>query len=91
MPKFLLMVNHNNGVFDDKPMDEWEPEEVKAHMDYYEVLNRELTKNGELVQFMALADARLARIVHSDGTFGAGRDRRSVPGVQGGACRVPGR
>jgi hypothetical protein len=68
MPKFLLMVNHNNGVFDDKPMDEWEPEEVKAHMDYYEVLNRELTKNGELVQFMALADARLARIVHSDGT-----------------------
>jgi hypothetical protein len=40
MTKFLLMVNHDNGVFDDVPMDEWEPGEVKAHMDYYEILNR---------------------------------------------------
>jgi hypothetical protein len=37
MPKFLLMVNHDNGVADDRSMDEWEPEEVQAHMNYYEV------------------------------------------------------
>jgi hypothetical protein len=61
------MVNHDNGVVD-KPMDEWEPAEVRAHMDYYEVLSRELIENGEQVQFMALADPRLAKIVRSDGT-----------------------
>lgn len=66
MPKFLLMVNHDNGVVE-KSMNEWEPEEVKAHMNYYEVLSRELVENGEQIQFMALADPRLARIVRSDG------------------------
>jgi hypothetical protein len=68
MPKFLLMVNHDNGVADDKPMDEWKPEEVQAHMDYYGVLQKELTENGEQLQLMALADPRLAKIVRSDGT-----------------------
>jgi hypothetical protein len=68
MPKFLLMVNHDNGVFDDVSMDEWKPEEVTAHMNYYDVLGRELAESGEQIQFMALADPRLARIVRSDGT-----------------------
>jgi hypothetical protein len=68
MPKFLIMVNHDNGVADDRPMDEWEPDEVKAHMDYYGVLGRELAESGEQIQFIALADPRLARIVRSDGT-----------------------
>ena len=67
MPKFLIMVNHDNGVFDDTSMDDWAPEEVKAHMDYYEVLGRELGESGEQIQFMGLADPRLARIVRSDG------------------------
>jgi hypothetical protein len=66
MPKFLLMVNHDNGVAE-KPMGEWEPDEVRAHMNYYEILGRELTESGEQIQFMALADPRLARIVRSDG------------------------
>jgi hypothetical protein len=66
MPKFLLMVNHDNGVVDTNT-DDWEPDEVTAHMNYYEVLSRELIANGEQVQFMALADPRLARIVRSDG------------------------
>ena len=67
MPKFLLMVNHDNGVVNG-PMSEWEPDEVRAHMNYYEILGRELTEGGEQIQFMALADPRLARIVRSDGT-----------------------
>ena len=67
MPKFLLMVNHDNGVVNG-PMSEWEPDEVRAHMNYYEILGRELTQSGEQIQFMALADPRLARIVRSDGT-----------------------
>ena len=55
MPKFLLMVNHDNGVVNG-PMSEWEPDEVRAHMNYYEILGRELTESGEQIQFMALAD-----------------------------------
>ncbi len=66
MPKFLVIVNHEDGVVS-TPMSEWEPDEVTAHMNYYEVLQRELVGNGEQVQFMALADPRLARIVRSDG------------------------
>ena len=67
MPKFLLMVNHDNGVVNG-PKSEWEPDEVRTHMNYYEILGRELTESGEQIQFMALADPRLARIVRSDGT-----------------------
>jgi hypothetical protein len=66
MPKYLLMVNYDNGTVDTN-MDEWEPDEVAAHLNYYEVLGRELTESGEQVQFMALADPRMARIVRWDG------------------------
>ena len=66
MPKFLLMVNYDNGVVDTN-MSDWEPEEVQAHLNYYEILAKELTDSGEQIQFMALADPRLARIVRSDG------------------------
>ncbi|MFI5634208.1 YciI family protein [Streptomyces sp. NPDC051664] len=67
MPKFLLMVNHDGGVFE-QPMDQWEPGDIAAHFNYYEVLTKELTESGEMVQFMALADPRLTRIVRSDGS-----------------------
>ncbi|MFE7793534.1 YciI family protein [Streptomyces sp. NPDC057460] len=67
MPKFLLMVNHDGGVFEE-PMDQWEPGNIAAHFNYYEVLTKELTESGEMVQFMALADPRLTKIVRSDGS-----------------------
>lgn len=67
MPKFLLMVNHDGGVFEE-PMDRWEPGDIAAHFNYYEVLTKELTESGEMVQFTALADPRLAKIVRSDGS-----------------------
>jgi hypothetical protein len=66
MPRFLLIVNHDGGVVD-APMDEWTPDEVAAHMNYYEALNRELLESGELVGGTVLADPRLARIVRCDG------------------------
>ncbi|WP_406309006.1 YciI family protein [Streptomyces sp. NBC_00623] len=67
MPKFLLMVNHDGGVFEE-PMDQWEPGDIAAHFNYYKVLTKELTESGEMVQFMALADPRLTKIVRSDGS-----------------------
>ncbi|MEU1199724.1 YciI family protein [Streptomyces sp. NPDC005813] len=66
MPKFLLLVNHDGGVFE-QPMDEWAPDDITAHFNYYEALTEELVASGEMVQFTGLADPRLARIVRSDG------------------------
>ncbi|MGX1541343.1 YciI family protein [Streptomyces adustus] len=66
MPKFLLMVDHDGGVFE-QPMDEWDPGDIAAHFDYYAALTEELVESGEMVHFTGLADPRLARIVRSDG------------------------
>jgi hypothetical protein len=49
-------------------MEEWKPEEITAHLDYYKALHRELVASGELVQSEVLAGPDLAKIVTSDGT-----------------------
>ena len=64
--KYLLIVNFQPGV-EDKPMDEWKPEEIDAHLDYYRVLERELVESGELVSSEVLAGPDLAKVVRSDG------------------------
>ena len=64
--RYLLAVNFEGGVVD-TPMEEWKPEEVEAHIDYYRALNKELTESGELVQTEILAGPDLAKIVTSDG------------------------
>ena len=66
MPRFLLIVNYDDGV-NDVPMDEWKPDEITAHMNYYVALNRDLIESGELVGGTILAHPRLARIVRCDG------------------------
>ena len=48
-------------------MEEWKPEEVTAHLDYYRALHRELVDSGELVESEVLAGPDLAKIVTSDG------------------------
>jgi hypothetical protein len=66
MPNYLLIVNFQPGA-EETPMDEWKPEEIKAHLDYYEALHRELVASGELVDSKVLAGPDLAKIVTSDG------------------------
>jgi hypothetical protein len=66
MPRYLLAVNFEGGVVD-TPMEEWEPEEIQAHLDYYKALGRELVASGERVQSEVLAGPDLAKIVTSDG------------------------
>ena len=66
MPRFLLIVNYDDGVID-VPMDKWRPDEITAHLNYYEALNRDLVESGELVSGTLLAHPRLARIVRCDG------------------------
>jgi hypothetical protein len=66
MTRYLLGTNFEGGVVD-TPMDEWKPEEVEAHLDYYRALHQELVASGELVQSEVLTGPDLARIVTSDG------------------------
>ena len=67
MTRYLLGVNFEGGVVD-TPMENWKPEEVDAHLNYYHELTRELTASGELVQSEVLAGPDLAKIVTSDGS-----------------------
>ena len=67
MARYLLGVTFEPGVVD-TPMEEWEPEEIDAHLDYYRELSAELTASGELVQSEILTGPDLAKIVTSDGT-----------------------
>jgi hypothetical protein len=66
MARYLLAVNFEGGVVE-TPMEEWKPEEITAHLDYYEALHRELVSSGELVGSEVLAGPDLAKIVRSDG------------------------
>lgn len=67
MPKYLLIVDFQPGLAE-TTMEEWEPAEVDAHIDYYKALGRELVESGERVQSEVLAGPDLAKIVTSDGS-----------------------
>jgi hypothetical protein len=66
MSRYLLAVSFEGGVVD-TPMDEWKPEEITAHLDYYKALHQELVASGELVESEVLTTPDLAKIVTSDG------------------------
>jgi hypothetical protein len=66
MSRYLLVVNFEGGVVE-TPMEEWKPEEITAHLDYYKALRQELVKSGELVESKVLTGPDLAKIVTSDG------------------------
>jgi hypothetical protein len=66
MTRYLLVVNFEGGVVE-TPMEEWKPEEITAHLDYYKALQNELVSSGELVQSEVLVGPDLAKIVTSDG------------------------
>jgi hypothetical protein len=66
MARYLLAVNFKGGVVE-TPMEEWKPEEITAHLDYYKALRRALVSSGELVGSEVLAGPDLAKIVTADG------------------------
>jgi hypothetical protein len=67
MTRYLLVVDFQPGVAETL-MDEWQPDEIEAHFDYYRVLFQELVESGELVQSEVLAPPDLGKIVTSDGS-----------------------
>jgi hypothetical protein len=66
MTRYLLVTDFQPGA-DDTPMEDWKPEEITAHLDYYKAVHKELVDSGELVESEVLAGPDLARIVTSDG------------------------
>jgi hypothetical protein len=66
MAKYVLIVDFQPGVAE-TPMEEWQPEEVTAHLDYYRALHHALIESGELVESEVLSPPNLAKIVTSDG------------------------
>jgi hypothetical protein len=64
--RFLLLVNYDGGVVKE-PMTDWDPADIRAHLDYYEALNSELTESGELVGGERLAWPEMSKVVRSDG------------------------
>jgi hypothetical protein len=63
----MLLQNYGGVESDCAPMTEWSPEDVKAHIDFQHVLNKELLERGELVDAQGLAGPEQAKFVVSDG------------------------
>jgi hypothetical protein len=66
MTKYLLVIDFQSGVVE-TPMSQWKPEDVTAHLNYYEALHRELVASGELVDSQVLTGPDLAKIVTFNG------------------------
>ena len=65
--RFMLLQNYGEVESDCPPMTEWTPEDIKAHIDFQQALNDELTERGELVDAQGLAGPEQAKFVVSDG------------------------
>jgi hypothetical protein len=63
MTKFMLIQYYEGGAGCDVPMDEWEPGDIQAHIDFQRILNAELIDSGEYVDAQGLAGPDLAKIV----------------------------
>ena len=66
MTRYMLLQDYA-GPAGCKPMTEWDPADVKAHIDFQIALNQELAGTGELVDAQALAGPDLALFVIWDG------------------------
>ena len=65
--RFMLLQNYGPVESDCPPMPEWSPADIRAHIEFQQVLNRELVERGELVDAQGLAGPEHAQRVVSDG------------------------
>ncbi|HEU4350050.1 MAG TPA: hypothetical protein VFR35_19910 [Actinoplanes sp.] len=66
MAKYLLIQHYEGGAGGDTPMGDWDPADVRAHIDFQVALDADLSAAGELVDSQGVAFE--AVIVTSDGT-----------------------
>jgi len=76
MAQYLIGVDFQPGD-DPAPMTDWTPEEVQAHLDYYEKLVGELEANGELV---SKTSNKFWEIALAGSAFETRNGRRGTPG-----------
>lgn len=74
--KYMLLKTYRPTAYCDTPIQDWAPEDIKAHIDFQRVLGEQLAKSGELVDAQGLAGPEQAQIVCADG--------RSAPVVTDG-------
>jgi hypothetical protein len=65
--RFMLLQNYGEVGSGCAPMSEWDPEDVRAHIEFQNVLNQELAELGELVDAQALSGPDAAKFVVADG------------------------
>ena len=65
--RFMLLQNYGEVGSGCVPMSEWTPGEIKAHIEFQQALNQQLTERGELVDAQGLAGPERAKLVVSDG------------------------
>ena len=65
--RFMLLQNYGEVESDCPPMTESVAGDIKAHIEFQQVLNQELLDSGELVDAQGLAGPDQARFVVSDG------------------------
>jgi hypothetical protein len=65
--RFMLLQNYGEVESGCAPMTEWDPADVHAHIEFQNVLNRELAESGELVDAQGLSGPDRAKFVVWDG------------------------
>jgi hypothetical protein len=65
--RFMVLMNYGGVEADIPPMPEWSPEDIRAHIEFQQTLNQQLTASGELIDAQGLAGPEEARFVVSDG------------------------
>lgn len=63
--KYMLLMSGRQGDWSESGISTWDPEEVKAHIDFMRVVGKELTESGELVGGEGLAPPEQAKIVRA--------------------------
>ena len=66
MTRYVIITDFQPGIAG-TPIEEWSPDEITAHLDYYRAIHRELVASGELVASEVLAPPDTAKVVTSDG------------------------
>ena len=66
--RFMLLQNYGEVESGCPPMTEWSPGDIRAHIEFQQVLNAELAELGELVDAQGLAGPEQARFVVWDGS-----------------------
>ncbi|MEG3792264.1 YciI family protein [Lysobacter sp. CCNWLW3] len=63
--KYMLMMQFPHASWKVSRMELWPEQDVKAHMDHLQRMNRELVESGEFVQVQGLTGPEAATMVHA--------------------------